>query len=171
MSRSPNWLVPAALGVSLIVNLGLGGYVAGQHLRPEPPKQERPHGPRGHERPEGMPDVSREERREVRQLMRRGFEAAGAELEARRAAERQLAAVLTAEPFDRTAAEAALHELRDADTRMRDRIGLEVIAGLDELSPDQRAWVAYILSGRKDHDRSKHRKHRPDTAPPAKPQD
>ena len=157
MSGLPNWLVPAALGASLIVNLGLGGYVAGQHLRPEPPKQERPHGPRGHERPEGMPEISREDRREVRQLMRRGFEAAGAELEARRAAERRLAAVLSVEPFDQAAAQAALAELREADTRLRDRIGVEVIGGLDGLSADQRAWVAYILSGPRD-ERRRHRK-------------
>lgn len=157
MSGLPNWLVPAALGASLIVNLGLGGYVAGQHLRPEPPKQERPSGHRGFERPQGMPDVSREDRREVRRLMRQGFEAAGAELEARRAAERQLAAVLAAEPFDRAAAEAALYDLREADTRLRDRIGVEVIGGLDGLSSDQRAWVAYLLSGPRD-ERGRHRK-------------
>lgn len=157
MSGLPNWLVPAALGVSLIVNLGLGGYVAGQHLRPEPPKLERPHGPQGPERPDSRPDISREDRREVRQLMRQAFEAASTELEARRDAERQLATVLAAEPFDRAAAEAAMYELREADTRLRDRIGAEVIGGLDGLSSEQRAWVAHILSGPRD-DRGRNRR-------------
>lgn len=147
MSGSPNWLAPAALGVSLLVNLGLGGYVAGQHLRADPPKQERGDNRPRFERPDGVPEISREERREVRALMRQGFASAQAELAVRREAERRLALVLAAEDFDRAAAEVAFRELRDADVMLRDRIGLEVLGGMRELSPDQRAWVAWILSG------------------------
>lgn len=156
MSGMPNWLAPAALGVSLLVNLALGGYVAGQHLRADPPPQERRGERPRFERPEGMPELSREDRREVRALMRQGFEAAQAELANRREAERRFAIVLAADPFDRQAAEVALRELRDSDVMLRDRIGLEVLGGVSELSPDQRAWVAWILSGPKDG----HGKHR-----------
>ena len=163
MSGMPNWLAPAALGVSLLVNLGLGGYVAGQHLRADPPKQERSQERPRFERPESMPEISREDRRAVRALMRRGFESAQAELAARREAESRLAQVLAAEPYDSQATEVALRELRDADVMLRDRIGLEVLGGISELSPDQRAWVAWMLSGPKDS-HGKHKKK--DKGPP-----
>ncbi|MBA4227744.1 MAG: hypothetical protein C0456_14040 [Hyphomonas sp.] len=167
MSGLPNWLTPAALGVSLLVNLALGGYVAGQHLRPEPPKPDGAGRP-VFERPEGIPQLSRDDRREVRALMRRGFEASQAELAARREAEKHFAEVLAADPFDPAAAEAALRELRDADVMLRDRIGIEVLGGITELSAEQRAWVAWILSGPKENARGKHRnnKDRDDPAPP-----
>jgi uncharacterized membrane protein len=158
MSRLPNWLAPAALGVSLLVNLGLGGYVAGQHLRADPPRQERSQERPRFERPEGMPEISREDRRAVRALMRRGFESARPELAARREAESRFAQVLAAEPYDPLVAEAALRELRDADVMLRDRIGLEVLAGISELSPDQRAWVAWTLSGPSDNHGKRKRK-------------
>ncbi|WP_213268925.1 periplasmic heavy metal sensor [Hyphomonas sp.] len=169
MSRLPNWLAPAALGVSLLVNLGLGGYVAGQHLRADPPRQERSQErsqerPR-FERPEGIPEISREDRRAVRALMRRGFESARSELAARREAESRFAQVLAAEPYDPQAAEAALRELRDADVMLRDRIGLEVLDGISDLSPDQRAWVAWMLSGPKDN-HGKHKRKGKDAPPP-----
>lgn len=160
MSRLPNWLIPAALGVSLLANLGLGGYVAGQHLRPEPSERDRSERRPGFERPEGIPELPREDRREIRQLMRRGFEAAHAELSNRTEAERRFAEVLVAEPYDREAAEVALRQLRDADVMLRDRIGLEVLGGLEQLSSDQRAWVAWILSGPKEPPHGKHRRDR-----------
>ena len=157
MSGLPNWLAPAALGVSLLANLALGGYVAGQHLRPEPAKPEGAGRP-AFERPEGIPEITRDDRREVRALMRRGFESAQAELAARREAEKNFAQVLAADPFDLAAAEVALRELRDADVMLRDRIGLEVLGGINELSPDQRAWVAWMLSGPKEGGHGKHKK-------------
>ena len=165
MSGMPNWLAPAALGVSLLVNLGLGGYVAGQHLRADPPRQERSQERPRFERPEGMPEISREDRRAVRALMRRGFQSAQTELAARRDAESRFAQVLAAEPYDPQAAEVALRELRDADVMLRDRIGLEVLGGISELSPDQRAWVAWMLSGPKDS-HGKHKKKNKDAPPP-----
>ncbi|MFN3608134.1 MAG: periplasmic heavy metal sensor [Hyphomonas sp.] len=165
MSRFPNWLTPAALGVSLLVNLALGGYVAGQHLRADPPREARSEDRPRFERPEGMPEISREDRRQVRALMRQGFGSAEAELAARRDAERRFASVLAAETFDREAAEIALRELRDADVMLRDRIGLEVLGGISELSPEQRAWVAWILSGPKDN----HGRHRKKNEAPASP--
>lgn len=161
MSRLPTWLTPAALGVSLLVNLALGGYVAGQHLRADPPRQERSEDRPRFERPDGMPEISREDRREVRALMRQGIQSAQTELAARREAERRFALVLAADPFDGEAAEVALRELRDADVMLRDRIGLEVLGGIRELSPAQRAWVAWMLSGPKDN----HGKHRNKDAP------
>ncbi|MGE6698849.1 periplasmic heavy metal sensor [Hyphomonas sp. NPDC076900] len=166
MSGVPNWLAPAALGVSLLVNLALGGYVAGQHLRPEPPKSQGGEGRPVFERPDGIPDISRDDRREVRALMRRGFESSQAELAARREAEKRFAEVLAADPFDRAAAEVALRELRDADVMLRDRIGLEVLGGISELSPEQRAWVAWILSGPKESNHGKHKRKDKDDPPP-----
>lgn len=170
MSGARNWLVPAALGVSLLANLALGGYVAGQHLRPEPPGKERRDDRPKFERPEGIPEISREDRREVRALMRRGFESAQAELAARREAERRFAEVLGAETFDRAAAEVALRELRDADVMLRDRIGLEILGGMNDLEPEQRAWVAWILSGPKD-DHGRHKKKGKDGPPPPPSED
>lgn len=167
MSRLPNWLAPAALGVSLLVNLGLVGYVAGQHLRADPPRQERSQERPRFERPGGMPEISREERRAVGGLMRRGFESAQAELAARREAERRFAMVLAAETFDPEVAEVAWRELRDADVKLRDRIGLEVLGGISELSPDQRAWVAWMLSGPKDSHGKRKRKEKDPPPPPA----
>ncbi|PKP81820.1 MAG: hypothetical protein CVT79_08690 [Alphaproteobacteria bacterium HGW-Alphaproteobacteria-18] len=165
MSRVPNWLTPAALGVSLLVNLALGGYVAGQHLRGDPPGQARGDDRPRFERPDGMPEISRDDRREVRALMRQGFGSAEAELAARREAEQRFAQVLAADTFDRQAAEVALRELRDADVMLRDRIGLEVLGGISELTPEQRAWVAWMLSGPKDN-HGKHKKKDQGTRPP-----
>lgn len=158
MSGMPNWLMPVALGASLLVNLGLGGYVAGQHLRPDAPVKERPDRRPEFERPEGIPELPREDRREIRQLMRQGFDSAQAELSARREAEQRFASTLLAEPYDRAAAEAALRDLRDADVRLRDKIGMEVLGGVESLTPDQRAWVAWILSGPKEGHHGKHKK-------------
>lgn len=169
MSGLPNWLTPAALGVSLLVNLALGGYVAGQHLRPEPAKPAGGARP-AFERPEAMTEVSRDERREVRALMRRGFQAAEAELAARREAEKNFAEVLAADPFDLAAAEVALRELRDADAMLRDKIGLEVLGGMSDLSPNQRAWVAWILAGPREGGHGK-RKNKDREGPPPSPQD
>ena len=155
MSALPRWVMPAALGVSLLVNLALGGYVAGALLRGDKPNagggSDRPR----FERPADMPELSRDDRRAVRELMRQGFEAAGDELAARRAAERRFADVLKAEPFDRAAADEALQALREADVLLRDRIGEEMLGGLDELSSDQRAWVAWIMSDRRDGPRGR----------------
>ncbi|MFN3313375.1 MAG: periplasmic heavy metal sensor [Hyphomonas sp.] len=155
MSALPKWVMPAALGVSLLVNLALGGYVAGAMLRGDKPGPGAGNDRPRFERPADMPELSREDRREVRQLMRQGFEAAGDELAARQEAERRFAEVLKAEPFDLAAAEDALQGLRDADVRLRDRIGEDVLGGLDELNADQRAWVAWILSDRRDGPRGR----------------
>lgn len=163
MSARPGWLMPAALGASLLLNLALGGYVVGAHLKAEPPRPERPAEPRGEpQRPEGMPEVSREQRREVRHLMRHGFEAAKPEFEARHEAEKRLIEVLRTDPFNREAAEAALRVLRDADATLRDRIGMEVISGMTELDSDQRAWVAYILSGPRNDSHHRRREQSPE---------
>lgn len=155
MSALPKWVMPAALGLSLLVNLALGGYIAGALLRADKAGpgagSDRPR----FERPVDMPELSREDRRAVRQLMRQGFEAAGDELAARRAAEQRFAEVLKAEPFDLAAAEVALQGLRDADVRLRDRIGGEVLGGMDGLNADQRAWVSWILSDRRDGPRAR----------------
>lgn len=150
MSALPKWVMPAALGVSLLVNLALGGYVAGAMLRADKPGPGAGNDRPRFERPADMPELSRGDRREVRQLMRQGFEAAGDEIAARREAELRFAEVLKAEPFDRAAADQALQALREADVLLRDRIGEEMLSGLDEMSSDQRAWVAWIMSDRRD---------------------
>jgi uncharacterized membrane protein len=156
MSALPKWVLPAGLGASLLLNLAFGGFIAGAHLRadaPPPPKADadRPQ----IERPADLPDLSRQDRREVRLLMRAAFETAQPELEARRAAERRLAEALKVEPFDRQNAEQALGALRVADERLRQRIGAGVIDGLSTLNPDQRAWVAHILADRRDGHRGR----------------
>jgi len=167
MSALPKWVMPALLGVSLLVNLALGGYVVGALLRADKPGpgSDRPR----FERPADIPELSREDRREVRHLMRRGFEAAGDELAARRAAEQRFADVLKADPFDLAGAEEALQDLRDADVRLRDRIGEEMLGGLGDLSSDQRAWVAWIMSDRRDGPRGRRGESRP--GPDPKPGD
>ncbi|MFN7055820.1 periplasmic heavy metal sensor [Hyphomonas sp.] len=156
MSAMPRWVLPAGLAASLLLNLALGGFIAGAHLRPDgppPPKagEDRPMG----ERPAELPELSREDRREVRMLMRAAFETAEAELEARRAAERRLAEVIGSQPFDRQAADDAFDALRAADERLRQRIGAGLIDGLDALNADQRAWVAHILADRRDGHRGR----------------
>ncbi len=169
MSVIPKWVMPAALGVSLLVNLALGGYVTGALLRPDKPGpgavSDRPR----FEKPTDVPELSREDRRAVRQFMRQGFDAAGDELASRRAAEQRFAEVLKADPFDLAGAEDALQALRDADARLRDRIGEEMLAGLGDLSSDQRAWVAWIMSDGRDRPRG--RRGEADRRPEGKPGD
>lgn len=168
MSTRPGWAMPALLGASLLLNLALGGYVAGALLRgdhsaPPPSDRERP----PIERPEGIPELSREDRREVRRVMRQGLEAASAELATRRAAEQHFAEVLRADPFDRAAAAQALQALRDADASLRARLDSEVVGSIDGLSADQRAWVAWIVSGPRESSPARRRNgDRPEDSPP-----
>jgi uncharacterized membrane protein len=134
--RFPFWLTLSVLG-----NLVLIGLLAGIFLNapPKPGKDWRPNGP--------GPELSAGDREAVRELMRESFEAGREAMQVRREAERNLADTLKAEPYDEDAARAALAELREADRIARAIVADRMFEGLDELSPEQRALVAKIMSG------------------------
>jgi uncharacterized membrane protein len=139
--RFPFWLT-----ASVLINLVLVGLLAGVFLN-GPPKPDPGRGGHG-DRP--VSELSREEREGVRQLMRASFESGREAMEARREAERHLADTLRADPYDATAARAALTSLREADRIARDTVADRMFDGLDELSPRQRAMVARIMAGNMD---------------------
>jgi uncharacterized membrane protein len=141
MNDLPKRRFPFWLTLSVLANLVLLGLIAGLFLRAKPGPDHR-RGPS----PPGL-ELSREDRAAVRQLMRASFEAGRDEMAARREAERSLAAVLAAEPYDAAAARAAFGQLRDADRRTRDAITEGIVEGLDELTPQQRQLVAKIMHG------------------------
>lgn len=134
--RFPFWLTLSVLG-----NLVLVGLLAGIFLNapPKPGKDWRPDGP--------GPELSAGDRDAVRELMRESFEAGREAMQVRRAAERNLADTLKAEPYNEEASRAALAELREADRTARDIVADRMFEGMDELSPDQRALVAKLISG------------------------
>jgi uncharacterized membrane protein len=136
--RFPFWLTLSVLG-----NLVLVGLLAGIFLKGPPG-----HGP-GRDGGKPIPgiELTEAEREGVRQLMRESFEAGRDAMAVRREAERELAAVLSAEVYDDAAARAALTRLRETDRIARETVGNHMFDGLAELSPPQRALVSKIMSG------------------------
>lgn len=134
--RFPFWLTLSVLG-----NLVLVGLLAGIFLN-APAKSGRDWRPadRGAK-------VSSEDREIVRALMRESFEAGREAMAARRLAERNLAETFKAEPYDEAAARAAHAELREADRKARDIMAESMFEGMTQLTPEQRALVAKIMSG------------------------
>ncbi len=141
MTSVPAWLIAA----SFMLNLALGGFIAGNLLRGQMSSQASPgQGTAGIGRPGEL--LSPADRQEVRRLLRDATEAASGELSQRRQAERRLVQALSGEPFDEAGARAAFTEVREADAALRDRIGTEVLTGLSGMSPQQRRIVGLILS-------------------------
>jgi len=146
------------------------GLIAGIFLK-APPKGGPDRDP-GRDRP-GI-ELSAADRAAVRTLMHESFEAGREALEARRGYERRLAEVLKAEPYDETAARAALADLREADKVARDIVADRMFEGLGDLSPDQRELVAKLIGGNlekrgKRHDRLEKFRERREGSPPPPP--
>jgi len=136
--RFPFWLT-----LSLLGNLVLVGLVAGIFLNAPAKSDWSRAGP-------GAPaaiELSDGDRAGVRRLMRSSFEAGREALVIRRVAERNLADAFRAEPYDEAGIRQALAALREADRIARNKVADQMIDGLDELNPDQRAMVAKIMSG------------------------
>lgn len=142
MNETPKRSFPFWLTLSVLGNLVLLGLIAGIFLK-SPPK--RDFGPFGGPGRPGM-ELSQEDRKAVRELLRDSLETGRAQIEAGRKAERHFVDVLTAEPFDEAAARAALQELRAADRLARDTVANNMLDGLSELSPEQRALVAKLMA-------------------------
>lgn len=169
---------PFLLTLSVLGNLVLLGLLAGIFLKgPHKGYGDRDRGP---DKP-GI-ELSKEDREAVRELMHASFEAGREAVEVRRGAEKTLAEVLRAEPYNEEAARTALNNLRDADKQARDIVADRMIDGLDELSAEQRALVAKLMTGNMDRRgkrgerlekfrerRDGERSDRPLEAPPAPP--
>jgi uncharacterized membrane protein len=145
MTDQRHWLLPAALTISLLANLGLAGFIGGALLRnpEEPPRAERTS---PGERPQGPARLSDEDRAAIRQLVRSAYEAAGAEFDTRRGAQERLRAALRAEPFDPDAAALAAAEMRAAEAALRERLATELLPSLDTLNAEQRSALARVLA-------------------------
>lgn len=146
MSDVPKRRFPFWLTLSVLGNLILLGLVAGIFLKAPPQRDHRPGGG------PGMPgiELSQEDREAVRDLLRESFQKGRPQIEAGRQAERRFVAVLTADPYDEAAVRQALSELRDADRLARDAVANNMLEGLGEMSPEQRALVAKLMSNNLD---------------------
>lgn len=137
---------PFLLTLSVLGNLVLLGLLAGIFLK-------GPHkGDDGRSRAPDRPgfELSKDDREAVRELMHASFEAGREAIEVRRGAEKTLAEVLRADPYNEEAARTALANLREADKQARDIVGDRMFEGLGELSSDQRALVAKLMTGNMD---------------------
>jgi uncharacterized membrane protein len=104
-----NWLV-IALGVSLVVNLALGGFVLGRMTAAAPMQTVDP----TLTTLRLVRDLPDERRRALRPLLRESVRAMHPEVRRMRAAQHRINASLAAEPFDPDELDAALREFRDA---------------------------------------------------------
>ena len=152
MNDTPKRRFPFLLTASVLGNLVLIGLVAGIFLRSSP----RP--PPG---PGGMPggpgfELSQHERDVVRRLLRDSVAEGRSQIEAGREAERKFVEILTAEPYDETAARAALAELRAADGTARDTVANRMLDGMDEVSAEQRGLVAKLMANNLDKRMQRH---------------
>lgn len=143
--RFPFWLTLSVFG-----NLVLLGLLAGIFLKAPNPGRGLPD--------RGGPEIvlSDADREAVRALMRESFDAGREAMLTRHKAEKELAETLRAEPYDEAASRAALVRLREADLAAREIIADRMFDGMDELSPDQRALVAKIISGNLDKRGKRH---------------
>ena len=152
MSDAPKRRFPFLLTASVLTNLMLVGLLAGIFLRSPP----RPlPGPGGMPGGPGL-ELSQDERDEVRQLIRDSLAGGRPHIEAGREAERKFVEILTAEPYDKVAARAALAELRAADRLARDTVANMMLDGMDELSAEQRGLVAKLMANNLDKRRQRH---------------
>lgn len=133
---SRKWLI-ALLGVSLAVNLALGGFLVGQMSRPERPTMLDPSLSLFRAVRE-LPDARRDE---FRPTIRAHFRELRGDIRQLRAAQRGIEAALTEEPFRPDALDAALTQFRTAllDSQQRNhRLLVDMAAAM---TPEERALL------------------------------
>ena len=133
MNRT-RWLA-ALLAASVALNLGLAGFVAGQVFSRGPggPLQDPARGLAHAIR--GLPD---ERRDALKPLLRSQMRRIGPSVRQLRGAQRDLARLATAEPFDRQALESALEGFRNGLLASQERSHRALVEVLAALTKDER---------------------------------
>jgi uncharacterized membrane protein len=146
--------VTILLALSLAANVFLGGFIAGRIAGPSLPGFERPdsgrdgHGPqRGdpHAEFERLPPAAREKLRSVFRQNRENFAMTVRE---GRALHQEFVSVLTAETFDRAAAEAVAAKIEAFERERRPSMPRLIIAAMDGLSVEDRRALAEVVERR-----------------------
>ncbi|MFC7290864.1 periplasmic heavy metal sensor [Hirschia litorea] len=140
--------LPVILAVSLALNAALIGLMGGQMLVGDN-KYKSPHSSRdGQHRPpiEHVLNVLNEsERKTLKKTMIQHWKNSHAEREAMREKHDKVIAVISLDPFEREAVEAALSEFEQADQRMKNIAASGVLDVMQGLSADARVALAETL--------------------------
>jgi Spy/CpxP family protein refolding chaperone len=167
--------VTILLALSLAANVFLGGFVAGRIAGPNLPGFERPGGERhGHGRVDVYADLERlppAARDRLKALIRENRGRFAETFREGRALHQEFIAVLTADPFDRAAAEAVAARIEAFQRERRPSMPRLVIETMDGLSLDDRRALAALVERRMSDDlmgggRRGHRRGRCDGPPP-----
>lgn len=170
--------VTILLALSLAANVFLGGFVAGRIAGPNLPGIERPVGWRhGHDRGdphaelEGLPPAARDR---LKALIRENRGRFVETFREGRALHQEFIAVLTADPFDRAAAEAVAARIEAFERERRPSMPRLVIETMDGLSLEDRRALAALVERRMADDlmgrgRRAHKRWRGDGPPPPPP--
>lgn len=141
------------LALSLAANVFLGGFVAGRIAGPGAGAFEHGRGPHGHRGPgadfhrelEALPDAAREK---LRAQFRKNRAEVAATFREGRALRQEFVAILTAETFDRAAAEAVAAKIEAFEAERRRSTPRLVIEVMDGLSAEDRRALAKVIERR-----------------------
>lgn len=167
--------VTILLALSLAANVFLGGFVAGRIAGPNLPGFDRQDGGRpggGDDRGDpyaefdALPPAAREK---LRALFRQNRDSFIATFRDGRALHREFVSVLTADTFDRAAAEAVAAKIEAFDRERRQSTPRLIIEAMDGLSVEDRRALAAIVERRMMEDMrgGPRRLHRRDRLPPS----
>jgi uncharacterized membrane protein len=131
-----NWLL-AALAVSLVINLGLGGFVLGRMTGAAPTPTLDPM----LTTLRLVRDLPEQRRQELRPLLREPFRAMRPEIRRMWAAQRRINEALAADPFDPDALDDALAEFRDALVASQQRSHPGLVRLVVAMTPQERVLL------------------------------
>ena len=145
--------VTILLALSLAANVFLGGFVAGRIAGPKLPGFDRHGGPPDGGRHRGDPfaefdDLPPAAREKLKTLFRQNRESFVAAVRDGRALHREFVSVLTAETFDRAAAEAVAAKIEAFDRERRQTMPRLIIEAMDGLPVEDRRALAVIVERR-----------------------
>ena len=173
------------LALSLAANVFLGGFVAGRIAGPKLAGFDRHHdgspggGPKRGDPYAELDELPPAAREKLKALFRQNRESFVATFRDGRALHREFVSVLTAETFDRAAAEAVAAKLEAFDRERRRSTPRLIIEAMDGLSVEDRRALAAIVErrmmddmrgGSRRHHRFERRDRRPPTEEAAPPQ-
>ena len=156
----------AALAVSLAANVFLGGFVAGRLVgRDGPPPLDERSGRHAFGMFRDIEGLSEEDRAAFRSAFERKRDDMRGEWRAIGGARSAFSEALSADPWDRAAAELALQKVIEARGAQEAAFGAMMIDVFEDLSPEgRRALIKAHEDGRR---RRHHGRRRPDGPPPA----
>ena len=142
--------IGVVLALSLAANVFLGGFVAGRIAGPSLPGFERRGAGEGphHGGRHNLDDLSPAAREKLKDLFRKNREEFAATFREGRALRDEFIAVLTAETFDRAAAEAAAAKIEAFEGTRRAAMPRLVVEAMDGLPAEDRRALAALVERR-----------------------